>query len=157
MKKLTILILLIFSVLSISAQNELYEKYAQRKGVEATYISKAMMQTKVMKDADDVLGKNKLIQKLDYLWTIDTESAPLIKEISDDAKKYYSPKYGWQEMIRQSDDKTTMLICQKELKGGKNAFVIVTTDQSRRRSNANVLLLCGKITFEDLAAMKNMK
>ena len=141
-------ILLILTALTIanrlSAQEALFDKYEDTKGVTTIYISKTMLRM----IPDVKAGKHdigSITSKLDHLRILSCEKASLTPTLIDEAKKIYRSE-GYEAIMKMNDDEEKTTIYQRTLKGGKNEFVLLTEE----KNEVNIINVVGIITLKDI-------
>ena len=129
---------------SAMAQDALFDKYEDTNGVTTIFISKTMlgMIPNVKAGNHDV---SQIASKLDQLRILTCEKASLIPPILEEAKKIYKAD-GYEAIMRMNDDGEKVTIYQRDLRGGKNEFVLLTEESSE----LTIINVKGAITLKDI-------
>lgn len=143
MKRLIILFFALPICLLSNAQDELFKKYENTKGVETVYISKSLLSMMPNMEMGNVkIGK--VAGKMDRIQVLNCEKPALIKGISEYAISLYR-RGGYEEMMRTNDDGEKTYIYQKQ-RGKKNEFVILNIE----KDELNIVNLLGTMTMKEI-------
>lgn len=149
MKRLFItLIATLLVAIALPAQENVFEKYADREGVTTVYISKKMFG--MMKDfKSEDLNLGELSGKINNLQILTCED----KNIADEVRKdiaHINPKNGYEELMRVRDEGDRVTIYVKEDKGDNEYVLIVDEPDS-----LTLIQIIGQLTLEELQALAN--
>lgn len=128
---------------ALRAQDELFKKYENTKGVETVYISKSLLSLMGTADIGD-LKVNKAIKKIDRIQVLTCERPSLIQGIRDYALGVFK-KDKYEQMMRTTDDDEVTYIYQKQ-RGKHNEFVILTTE----KDELTIVNLLGTLTLKEI-------
>lgn len=131
------------TALAASAQDELFSKYDDARGVETVFISKAMLSLVSKQDLGD-MKINVAASKLDRIQVLSCEQAALSKTIVADAQRIFK-RDKYELMMKTKDDDEQTYIYMKQ-RGKKNEFVVLDVDGSE----VNVVNLLGTLTLADI-------
>ena len=108
MKRILILTALLFTTLTVFAQNGkgIYQKYAGNEGVSAVYVSSAMFRMigKIpdLKAGDSEVDLTPLIRKLEGLYIISSENPAIRASLESDVKRFIAG--GKYELLMEAID-----------------------------------------------------
>ena len=128
----------------LSAQEKLFDKYEDTKGVTTIFISKKMLGMIPNVQA----GKREIGQiasKLDYLRVLACEKESLISTLLNDAKKAYRSG-GYEAIMTMNNDGEKVIIYQRTLKDGKNEFSLLTNE----KNEITIINVMGTVTLKDI-------
>lgn len=131
------------TALAATAQDELFSKYDDARGVETVFISKAMLSLVSKQDLGD-MKINVAASKLDRIQVLSCEQAALSKTIVADAQRIFK-RDKYELMMKTKDDDEQTYIYMKQ-RGKKNEFVVLDVDGSE----VNVVNLLGTLTLADI-------
>lgn len=137
--------------LAMNAQSAFFKKCDNLDGVTTVYISKTMMKfAKNMKMGGDGMNFAPIIQKVDNIEIVTSESEPGITRIRKEAQ-VFNAKSGYEELMKVNDSGEKVTILSKT--GGKteNEFVIFA-DEGKELS---VIIIRGPLTVDDIAKVVN--
>lgn len=150
MKRILFLLLIMGLGLCARAQNALFKKYQNTKGVETVFISKEMLQTM---DNDIQCGKISMhfakgesakIRKIDHMLILSCDNnAPLAHKIKDEAQRTYN-KEGYKILLHVKQDDEVSSIYSKP-RGKKNEFVLINYSATE----LTIINITGVITIKD--------
>lgn len=146
MKRIYIITLLLSlcSVFSMAQQESVFEELAEMKGVSSVYISKAMFQ--LMPDMKtEGLNLGPFIRKLESVQILSSEKAESTVKMKK-ALQYISPRNGYEELMRVTEDGEKMIIYWKQGKQGKNEFVMLN-DEGKEYT---AIVIVGGLTLEEM-------
>lgn len=128
------------------AQNELFDKYAEKDNVTSVYISKAMFDM-IPSIGDVGLSLTNLKGKIESLQLITTEQQELIQQMRKEFSQLVGSRH--QELIRVRDGKTRATF-YADMKGDqvKDLLMLADTD-----SNFTVIQLRGNFTLRDIQSI----
>ena len=144
MKKLLATAVLVLAAHMSYAQDQLFTKYEEVKGVETVFISKALLSVAAGSKIGD-LDIRKVAKKLEQVRILSVEKASLVKTIQAEALAIYKRD---EELTRMSegDEKTVIYVRPR----GKNKeFVLLHTE----KDELDIISLIGNLTMEELKAI----
>ena len=146
MKKLLATAVLVLAAHMSYAQDQLFTKYEEVKGVETVFISKALLSVAAGSKIGD-LDIRKVAKKLEQVRILSVEKASLVKTIQAEALAIYK-RDKYEELMRMSegDEKTVIYVRPR----GKNKeFVLLHTE----KHELDIISLIGNLTMEELKAI----
>ena len=144
MKRLFItLVATLLVALTLSAQENVFEKYADTEGVTTVYISKKMFN--MMKDVkSEDLNLGTLSGKINDMQILTCEDKGTVAKLRKDIA-YISPDNGYEELMRVREEGERITIYAKEGKK-ENEYILLVDD-----SEELVLIqINGQLTLEEL-------
>lgn len=144
MKRILILMLIVLTAGICRAQEALFSKYNNTKGVETVFISKAMFRLIPNVEAyPNNIGK--IASKLDRLQILNCERPSMVKSIADYAAAIYKREHYEIVMhLTDGDDNTT--IYMKPRGRGKNEFALIDLE----KNEISIINLVGNISLDDI-------
>ena len=140
---LAVLLTLIASV-SATAQDALFDKYEDTKGITTIFISKTMLgMIPDVKTGRHNIGS--VAGKLDQLRILNCENKSTIPEVRDFAMKTYK-KGKFEAIMKINEDGEKVTIYQRSLKDGKNEFSLFTESDGE----LTIINIIGKVTLKDI-------
>ena len=144
MKRIFItLIAALLVAVALPAQEEAWEKLADREGVTSVYISKKMFSMMKNIDTGDVI-LNHVADKIDDMQILTCENKEAAAELRK-ATEAINPKNGYEELMRIKDEGERVHIYVKENKKS-NRYVLLVDDPE----DFTLILLNGQLTLEEL-------
>ena len=147
MKRLFItLVATLLVALTLPAQENVFEKYADTEGVTTVYISKKMFNMmKDVKSEDQNLGT--LSGKINDMQILTCEDKDTVAKLRKDIA-YISPDNGYEELMRVREEGERITIYAKEGKK-ENEYILLVDD-----SEELVLIqINGQLTLEELQSV----
>lgn len=147
MKRLFItLVATLLVALTLPAQENVFEKYADTKGVTTVYISKKMFN--MMKDVkSEDLNLGTLSGKINDMQILTCEDKDTVAKLRKDIA-YISPDNGYEELMRVREEGERITIYAKERKK-ENEYILLVDD-----SEELVLIqINGQLTLEELQSV----
>ena len=138
MKRLILLTMILVICSALYAQDELFKKYENTKGVETVYISKNLLSILGTTDIGD-LKVSKAAKKIERIQVLECERASLLQGIRDYA-----------QIMRTTDDGEITYIYQKQ-RGKQTEFVILTTE----KSELTIVNILGTLTLKEIKEIAN--
>lgn len=132
----------------LHAQDNFFEKFADRKGVTSVYISKKMFGMMKSIDSGDV-DLNNVADKINSLQILSCENP----EVADEVRKetaYIKQENGYEELMRIKDEGDRITIYAKEGKK-ENEYVLLVDEPDE----FTIILLNGQLTLEEIQKMVN--
>jgi hypothetical protein len=149
MKKLLIILLLAATCAVSHAQNDLFRKYEDTKGVTTVYVSKAMMNM----FPNISVGNNKIekiSRKLDMLRILSCDRPSLIPSIRNYAVAFYKDN-RYQLLMQEDDDGEKTSIYKRGLGKNKNEFILLSVE----RDELNIISVIGNISLNDIRQLQD--
>ena len=146
MKKLLATVVLVLAVQMTYAQDQLFTKYEDVKGVEMVFISKALLSVAAGSKIGD-LDIRKVAKKLEQVRILSVEKASLVKTIQAEALAIYK-REKYEELMRMSEGDEKTIIYVKP-RGKNNEFVLFHIE----KDELNIINLIGNLTMEELKAI----
>lgn len=144
MKRFTlILITVLLATAGLYAQDNFFEKFADRQGVTSVYISKKMFGLMKNIDTGDV-NLNNLSDKINSLQLLSCENREVAAEIRKETA-HIRQNNGYEELMRIKDEGDRIVIYVKEGKK-ENEYVLVIDDADE----FTLIQLNGQLTLEEL-------
>ncbi|MBQ6652790.1 MAG: DUF4252 domain-containing protein [Prevotella sp.] len=148
MKRILTIILLGGFFLTTSAQEAIFRKYEDTKGVTTIFISKNMLRLIPNVKAGDK-DLTRLAPKLDRINILTCSRPTLVPVIRKEAVAIYK-REKYEEAMRVNDSGDHVVIYLLELKGGKNEFALLSEDSDGELSIINI---AGTITLKDIQSI----
>ena len=154
MKKTLALISMVLFAAIASAQTskEIYNKYSDKSGVSAVYVSPAMF--KLMKVLPDINVKDgnvnitKMVQSLDGMYILNTENSSVGDSIYKEVDRMV--KAGKYEVLLESKENGEVARIYSVGKGDCITDLVLLTGEGKETS---FIAISGKIDAEDLAKL----
>jgi len=144
MKKIIILTLMVGIATLCNAQDALFRKYDNVKGVTTVYVSKAMFSMMPKLKAGDI-NISKLAGKMDKLQVLTGDSASLIIDIRNEATAYYD-REGFENVMKVNEGGEHVTIYMKARQHGLNEFALLNAE----KGELEIINILGKITLKDI-------
>jgi hypothetical protein len=126
----------------VLAQDALFKKYGNTRGVETVFISKSMLS---MMPTVEVNDKRISSKKIDRIQMLSCERPSMVRTIKTEAVASFERGH-YEEMMRMHDgDEQTIIYC-RSLGRGINEFVLMETE----RDEINIINIQGRITLSDI-------
>ena len=144
MKKTMIIIMLSAIALTASAQESLFKKYEDAKGVESVYVSKALLAlaSGYMNVGD--MNIKSITQKIESIRVLNCEDRVTAQKLKADAIAEFK-KGKYEEMLRRKENSQQTYIYMKKA-GHLNEFVLLNIE----REEGQVINITGTMTMEDI-------
>ena len=144
MKKTIIIIMLSAITLTASAQESLFKKYEDAKGVETVYISKALLAlaSGYMNVGD--MNIKSITQKIESIRLLNCKDRVTAQKLKADAIAEFK-KGKYEEMLRHKDNSERTYIYMKKA-GRFNEFVLLNIESEV----VQVINITGTMTIEDI-------
>lgn len=149
MKRILLTVLLAAVCGLVSAQDALFRKYSDTKGVQTVVISKAMMNLMANVQTDE-MDISKIASKLDRLQILNCERPSLVPVIRKDAIEYFR-KNKYEEIMNMKEDGESTVIYMKAHGKGKNEFVLFTYE----KDEISIVNIIGNVTLNDIKKITN--
>lgn len=150
--KLMLALGLLIASLGVHAQEKQFEKYADVKGVQYVYISKAMLQLVGNMAAPKVPGINMkgIADKLTSMQVISSEEKEQTAKLKSDAL-YITKNEKYEILMQIDEDGDKIRIYFKEGKSQSHLLMLMEEDDE-----IGVFILSGTFKKKDLEALSNM-
>lgn len=144
MKKTMIIIMLSVITLTASAQESLFKKYEDAKGVETVYVSKALLAlaSGYMNVGD--MNIKSIAEKIESIRVLNCEDRTIAQKLKADAIAEFK-KGKYEEMLRHKDNSEQTYIYMKKA-GRLNEFVLLNIETDE----VQVINITGTMTMEDI-------
>lgn len=146
MKSIILCVLLLLATSSATAQEEVFKKYSDTKGVTTVYVSKSMFN--IISSSTFNVGKFHMygiMGKIDSMNVLECENKALKpkiwKEVSD-----YCEKKKFELMMNVNDSGEKSNIYYKQLKNNKNVLILLTSEDDE----LDVVNITGSLTLNDV-------
>lgn len=135
-------------VTTMSAQDALFRKYENVKGVSIVFISKTMfrMMPELKNGSQDM---NRIMKKIDRLNVLECDRPSLNGKIRAAAVAEYS-RGGYELVMRTSEGGETTRIYMRKRKDGNTEYALLNEDEDE----LNIINITGTMTLQDI---KNLK
>lgn len=135
-------------ITSADAQEALFNKYENSKGVTTVFISKSMLKLVSSIEKSNV-DLSKISNRLDYVRILSCERPSVIPEIKKDALDYFNKnKFEVAMQVNEDGERTT--IYMKEHSRDKREFVLLAVE----KDEISIINILGNITIKDIQAIK---
>lgn len=144
MKRLLLSLMVAATALSAAAQDAVFKKYADTKGIETVYISKSLLS---MASGSIKLGNHSIAdiaQKLDQVRILNCEKPSLVRTIHKEATAEFS-KGKFEEAMRMSDGGEKVVVYMRQV-GKKNEFALL----SMEKDELSIINLVGTLSLSDI-------
>lgn len=142
MKRILLLLVCVCMTGMVLAQDALFKKYGNTRGVETVFISKSMLS---MMPTVEVNDKRISSKKIDRIHMLSCERPSMVRTIKAEAVASFERGH-YEEMMRMHDgDEQTIIYC-RSLGRGINEFVLMETE----RDEINIINIQGRITLSDI-------
>lgn len=126
------------------AQENLFDRFSEMEGVTSVYVSKAMFS--MMSDIKvDGLQLEGIGQKLESLQVLNSEKAPVIQKLRE-AVTGFTPKHGYESLVRVRDDGEKVDILLKKHSNGINEFVVLADEPKE----FTLIVITGRMSMQDI-------
>lgn len=142
MKRMILLLACVCVALTAMAQDALFKKYGNTRGVETVFISKAMLS---MMPTVEVNDKRISSKKIDRIQILSCERPSMVRAIKAEALACFE-RGRYEEMMRMRDDDDQTIIYSKALGKGINEFVLLEVEHDE----ISIINIRGRITLSDI-------
>lgn len=142
MKRIILLLVCVCMTAMSLAQDALFKKYSNTRGVETVFISKTMLN---MMGTVEVNDKRLSANKIDRIQILSCERPSMVRTIKAEALAAFQ-RERYEEMMRMHDDDEKTIIYGKSLGHGINEFVLFETE----RDEIDIINIRGRITLNDI-------
>lgn len=148
MKRLILLTMILAICGALYAQDELFKKYENTKGVETVYISKNLLSIVGTTDIGD-LNVSKAAKKIERIQVLECEQVSLLQGIRDYALSIFK-REKYEQIMRTTDDGEVTYIYQKQ-RGKLTEFVILTSE----KKELTIVNILGTLTLKEIKEIAN--
>lgn len=150
MKKTILAIVMALTCNTMFAQDALFKKYDNVKGVSTVYISKALLSLipEMHTGNKDI---SKIAGKLDHAKILSCELPSLVEEITSETIKYFKSGEYTNLMKMNDGDGGQTIIYGKSIDKEKSEFVLF----SNMEDEVNIINVMGTITLNDIKQITN--
>lgn len=139
--------LLCLCTLFAHAQHSLFDKYADQEGVSSVYISKTMLS--MMPDmAAGGLDLKGIAGKLESIQVLSSEKPALMERLCKEADNF-TPKNGYESLVRVRDEGERTDILLKKHGDGLNEFIVLTGE----KMEVTLIIIIGRLNQQDIQNM----
>lgn len=144
MKRIFLSLAVAITALSATAQEAVFKKYADTKGVETVFISNALLSiaSNSIKIGNSSVAP--IANKIDQVRILNSEKPSLIRTIAKEAAAEFA-KEKYEEVMRVNDDGEKIVIYMKS-RGKKNEFALLTTE----KDEISIINLVGTLSLSDI-------
>lgn len=142
MRRIILLLVCVCMAGMAQAQDALFKKYSNTRGVETVFISKAMLN---MMGTVEVNDRRLSTKKIDRIQIMSCERPSMVRTIKAEALSAFQ-RGRYEEMMRMHDDDEQTIIYGKSLGHGLSEFVLFETE----RDEINIINIRGRITLNDI-------
>lgn len=132
-------------LLTAQAQDAIFHKYEDTKGVSTVFISKTML--RMMSNSN--IGNIKITSvagKLDGMRILNCDKPALATQIGQDIKRMLKTE-GFEVVMQINDDGEKTIIYQKELSKGRNTFSLLNDE----KDEISFISISGAVTLNDIS------
>lgn len=150
MKRIIIIALTMLVMVTASAQEAIFKKYAGQDGVTVVNISKSMLGL-----MSGTAGGNKkvkdLANKLERIRILTCENHKLVGKVKKDAMEYVGKK-GYEELMSTQEGGEMVYILQHPLGGDNFEYVVISIE----KNEVSVVNIIGHLTLDEIKAVTQM-
>lgn len=153
MRKIVLTLMMVVAAQMAMAQDWLFKKYEDTKGVETVIISKAMLSLAASSNQlTNVAGMDlrSIANKIDKVRIINCEKSSALSKVKNDVQTAYK-KGGFEQLMSSNDDDSKMSVYYR-LNGGKNEFAVVSIE----KGELSVVNFVGSLTIDDIKGGLNL-
>ena len=146
MKKVVVTLLMVVVAQLAMAQDIIFKKYEDAKGVQTVYLSKTLLSLAAgsLDDVED-MDLRSIAGKLDNLRILDCEKAGMAAKIKVDAlAAFKNGRYEEMMRVNDGDEKKTTIYRHKKRK--KNEFALLNIE----KDEVQLINIIGTMTLEDI-------
>lgn len=150
MKRIVIIALTMLVMVTASAQEAIFKKYAGQDGVSVVNISKSMLGLMSGVASGDKKVKD-LANKLERIRILTCENHKLVGKVKKDAMQYVGKK-GYEELMSSQDGGEMVYILQHPLGGNNYEYVVLSIEKNK----VSVVNIIGHLTLDEIKAVSQM-
>ena len=147
MKRIIIIALAMFVMVTASAQEAIFKKYAGHDGVSVVNISKSMLGLMSGVASGDKKVKD-LANKLERIRILTCENHKLVGKVKKDAMEYVGKK-GYEELMSTQEGGEMVYILQHPLGGNNYEYVVLSIE----KNEVHVVNIIGHLTIDEIKAV----
>lgn len=144
LRRTALAVLLTAFCTALPAQDALFQKYEDAKGVSTVFISKAMFRL-MPEPGKGQGGVARIAKKLDHLTILECDRPSLIKQIRTEALAAYRSG-GYEMVMRTTDNGETTRIYMRRRSGGKTEYALLNEDSDE----LTIINIVGNLTLQDI-------
>ena len=152
MKRIVIIALTMLIMVTASAQEAIFKKYAGQDGVSVVNISKSMLGLMSGVASGDKKVKD-LANKLERIRILTCENHKLVGKVKKDAMQYVGTK-GYEELMSSQDGGEMVYILQHPLGGNNYEYVVLSIEKNEVK--VSVVNIIGHLTLDEIKAVSQM-
>ena len=150
MKRYIIIALTMFIMVTASAQEAIFKKYAGQEGISVVNISKSMLslmssKAKGNKKVKDIAGK------LERIRILSCENKSLVPKVKKDAMQYVGKK-GYDELMSSQEGDEQVYILQRSLGGNNYEYVVLSIE----KNEVSLVNIIGHLTIDEIKSISQM-
>ena len=150
MKRTILIALTMLIMVTASAQEAIFKKYAGQDGITVVNISKSMLSLMSGQVKGDKKVKD-LANKLERIRILTCENGKLVGKVKKDAMEYVGKK-GYEELMSSQEGGELVYILQHAMGGGSYEYVVISCG----KSEVSVINIIGRLTLDEIKAVSNM-
>ena len=152
MKRIVIIAFTMLVMVTASAQEAIFKKYAGQDGVSVVNISKSMLGLMSGVASGDKKVKD-LANKLERIRILTCENHKLVGKVKKDAMQYVGKK-GYEELMSSQDGGEMVYILQHPLGGNNYEYVVLSIEKNEVK--VSVVNIIGHLTLDEIKAVSQM-
>lgn len=150
MKRIIIIAFAMLVMVTASAQEAIFKKYAGQDGISVVNISKSMLGL-----MSGTAGGNKkvkdLANKLERIRILTCENHKLVGKVKKDAMEYVGKK-GYEELMSTQEGGEMVYILQHPMGGNNYEYVVISIE----KDEVSVVNIIGHLTIDEIKAVTHM-
>lgn len=151
--KRTYIISLLITICSVCCygQQSFFDKYAEMDGVTSVYITKSMLSL-FPKGQAKINGMNigDIASRLNNIQILSSEKAEIIAKLREETSEY-TPRNGYEELMRIREDGTKTTIYFKNKKKEFKEFILIVDE----KDEFTIISIAGDLTLEEIKRIMN--
>lgn len=150
MKKTMMIALMMLMMLTTSAQEAIFKKYAGQDGISVVNISKSMlgMMSGMAKGNNKIKG---MAGKLERIRILNCENESLVPKVKKDALEYVGKK-GYEELMSSQEKGELVYILRHAMSDGNYEYVVINIEPAE----VSVINIIGKLTLDEIQSISSM-
>ena len=150
MKRYIIIALTMLIMVTASAQEAIFKKYAGQEGISVVNISKSMLGLMSSKAKGNAKVKD-IAGKLERIRILTCENHKLVGKVKKDAMEYVGKK-GYEELMSTQDGGEQVYILQHVLGGNNYEYVVISIE----KNEVSVVNIIGHLTLDEIKSISQM-
>jgi len=150
MKRYIIIALTMLIMVTASAQEAIFKKYAGQEGISVVNISKSMLSLMSSKAKGNKKIKD-LGAKLERIRILSCESKSLVPKVKKDAMQYVGKK-GYEEIMSTQEGGEQVYIMQHALGGNNYEYVVLSIE----KDEVSLINIIGHLTIDEIKSISQM-